>query len=297
MNAGEPMRPIGEDDVQAEVVAALRTDRSLRDAWLSALAAKEYSESEGGEFVTARRSVTTRSGETDVQAEWRHASGNRLHVLVELKLAAAFQPKQGERYRARAETGSARALRVKTVLLAPKAYLACANPEARHFDHRMALEEFAELVPGISALGLTREVLKRLALLQPLGARGLFQSLYLAVANELTRRESQLRILNHPTDWMSLKFQNCPAGVNLNFRIKAAIPEIRVLASYKGDRSRLTDRSDVAKAVVSGGELFLRLRPLSVTDAARSGGHPTPKDVTKIVDSFETLIALWARLQ
>lgn len=93
-----------------------------------------------------------REGETDVLAVFESASGERLGVHVENKLASGvFTPFQPEVLAARAEHWVRNPkygdyLSWKTVLLAPSSFLARNEVVARKFMYRLAHEQVAEFV-------------------------------------------------------------------------------------------------------------------------------------------------------
>jgi hypothetical protein len=78
------------------------------------------------ELVDVERSVVSASGESDLVLTVL-VGGRRVIVLIENKVDAAFQPRQAERYRERAEGLRARlggSSAVVTVLCCPEAYIA-----------------------------------------------------------------------------------------------------------------------------------------------------------------------------
>src|SRR5688572_22073219 len=52
-----------------------------------------------GELVSARRSVTQSTGESDVEVAFKCDDGREVRFLIENKLNVGFQPLQAERYR------------------------------------------------------------------------------------------------------------------------------------------------------------------------------------------------------
>lgn len=142
--AANDLQPYPEAVVDTALVSLLESSESFRAWFLRRVVANDEISTSDVAFRGARRSVYHVNGESDVVAEWRSADGDVV-VLIEDKLNASFQPDQGSRYaeraRALAEAGAAA---VRTVLLAPQQYLRAANPEARKFDVRLALEEVIE---------------------------------------------------------------------------------------------------------------------------------------------------------
>lgn len=79
-------------------------------------------------------------GESDLVVEFLQGD-ERVVALVENKIAAAFQPGQGARYRARAGRLAASGARAVTVLLAPEAYFS--RPGSAEFDVHLGYEALA----------------------------------------------------------------------------------------------------------------------------------------------------------
>ncbi len=292
------MRPISEEDVQCAITNVLVSDAEAVSATIAALEVPGFTAENKVSLVSVQRSVYARDGETDVELDLVNDGHERLRVLIEVKLTAHFQPLQGRRYARRAERQAVEGLIVRTALIAPDAYLKATNPEAIWFDFRVPLEDFvAACTPAApaDAVAVMRDAVARLSVGAALGARGLFSEIYNAVARECEVRGNELRILNRPTAWMSLKHPTLPTGVNLNYRIPAAVAELRVLSSFGGDRARLVRPVGAGEVVRSGGEVFLRLPPLTLTEGARRG-HPTASDVIEVVNAFEKLLKWWSRV-
>jgi hypothetical protein len=293
-----PDLPIGEIDVQVALAASLNQLANLRDEFLLAVNLGPYRDCNEGIFHTAVRSVREIDGESDLVVDWHHNLHGRARVLIEVKLAANFRDRQGERYRERSMRAVLRGdyQAVVTVLVAPRDYLAVANPESRHFDFALPLESFVNWDNARSNnLRVVRDALDRLASGRPLGAKGLFQTLHFALASECARRKNGIVIRNNATDWVSLRYAECPTGMRLNYRIRQGVAEIRILKSYRGDRTLLEGANDARVSTVkSGGELFLKYQTLAVSNAARNG-TPLDDDIVAIVDAFEYLREWWTR--
>lgn len=78
-----------------------------------------------GKIVELNQSRTRRGRETDVEVHWRRSDGQRLLILIENKIEAAFQPQQLEDYHARGQ-GLVRENKIDkycVALLAPSKYL------------------------------------------------------------------------------------------------------------------------------------------------------------------------------
>lgn len=91
----------------------------------------------------AVRSAVTAAGETDVLVRYacEGADGETAAILIESKIAAAFQPNQARRYRKRGEAGKGTQWTgYWTCLVAPERYR-CADGE---FDARISLEDLRD---------------------------------------------------------------------------------------------------------------------------------------------------------
>jgi hypothetical protein len=201
--------PVAERLIDKAWSTYLINSSIVRAKLLHVLGLTQFLDEAGGRIQRAQVSAKEALGETDVLAEWETVSGERLVVLIEDKLNASFQPLQGARYKARAEhLRCSKVATVRTVLVAPDAYLNGANPEARHFDKQISLETVldwmteAEKEHLAPELELAREALRRVAAGLALGAKGLHLDLHQAVAEECERRGNGLRITNNATDWM-----------------------------------------------------------------------------------------------
>lgn len=152
MTSKEPLdlsgTSLGERTLDEAMVAALADSPGFRNAFLSAIGCKQWSDSCGGVLLSASRSVYEAhanprlSGETDVFATWTSRSGLPLDVRIEHKADAQFQERQGERYAARAAVAPERAS--MTVLIAPQRYLDTANVQVRFFRNSIAAEKILE---------------------------------------------------------------------------------------------------------------------------------------------------------
>lgn len=76
-------------------------------------------------MISARRSVTQSTGESDLEVVLAGPEGVAIRLLVENKITAAFQPRQAARYQERGRTYRERedCTDYKTVLVAPARYL------------------------------------------------------------------------------------------------------------------------------------------------------------------------------
>jgi hypothetical protein len=96
------------------------------------------------DLVSAEKSVTTSSGESDLELSVSTNVGV-VKVLIEDKVDAGLQPDQPKRYteRARGYVANRQAAETRTVLVAPKAYLPDGN-DAGGFDYWVSHDEILE---------------------------------------------------------------------------------------------------------------------------------------------------------
>ncbi len=90
-----------------------------------------------GQVTGAARSVTTSTGESDLELTIRH--GSRVtRLLIENKIDAVLQPRQGERYRERAKAyvDNGECDQAVAILIAPEAY----GDRSRGFDRALSYE-------------------------------------------------------------------------------------------------------------------------------------------------------------
>jgi hypothetical protein len=294
----ESIIEVEEADVDRAWQFYLASAPAFRERVLSAVSAERFAEVHGGRFLGARRSVTSATGETDVMAEWVDTGGQRLVLLIEDKLTAGFQRDQGMRYAARAEALAAEA-EVRTILAAPRGYLAAANPESWHFGCKLALEDVLQWMAdsGVDvdvALEKAREGLRRAVTGVALGAKGLFPSVHALLAEELTHRGSDLRITNNATDWIFLIHPSCPVGVEIRYRIRHNIPELAFTPAFQGKLAGvLAACASPLKHSESGSYRFVRSATGPVVSEGASAGRPGAADATAIADSLERLVRWW----
>jgi hypothetical protein len=129
------------------------------------------------ESLSAMRSVTDDSGETDIRVEYLSEKGP-ICLLIENKIDAAFQPNQQNRYESRKRKITAMAF---TILVAPKEYI----KDNHGFDFAISYESLFSYFDG-------------------LGLRGKYKNEILVIAIEKLRRGYQA--IN---DARNLRFQLC----------------------------------------------------------------------------------------
>jgi len=116
----------------------------FRSWWLEQVA---FPNPDRHEFVTAQHSVIDAEGESDLVFEVNDEAGIRWAILIEDKVDAGAQPRQGERYRERGERGVLEDKwdRFVTCIVARESYLA-EQPDARQYDHRISLESIRDVL-------------------------------------------------------------------------------------------------------------------------------------------------------
>jgi hypothetical protein len=241
-----------ERDVDLALVDLLHTSAPFR-AWLLRRVADDMPQA-GAAFLGAWHSVNTPNGESDVEAEWHLASGERLLLLVEDKIGAAFQPEQGLRYRQRAENyvASGRAVRVRTLLAAPAGYPARDPDGAAPFDRHLTLEAVLEWCRseeagerGVYLAGFMEHAIRRFMAAKERGAslngepspgRGKpqYPDVY-AVIHRLLDQRAVGPVLSPsnstPGEWVYLRFDGREPGVSLRWRLPDHWVELVVSAS------------------------------------------------------------------
>jgi hypothetical protein len=289
---GESSRgSLGERDLDRALESFLSHPR-FRERFLAAIGERGL-EAAGGLFIGARRSGSTRGGQTDVVAEWEGAS-RKLVVLIESKLNAGFQPRQGERYKERSVRLVASGWSVKTVLVAPRAYLATANVQATLFEYRLAVEDLVDWIMseigGVSPeLYRLVEALQRVQDSMTLGAKGLYREFHAAVEAECRLRNNGFSIRNKATRVLYITFPGAAPGVALKYRAHTRTPELFIGKAFKGSRSELETRAAPGILIVHANtEMFVR-----IADSPFQGvDTPEPK-ADEVVDALERLLTWW----
>lgn len=107
-----------------------------------------------GECVSAQRSVTQSTGESDLELIFLGASGSRLLVMIENKVAAGFQPMQADRYRMRGSGYIEQQVcdELLTILTAPQDYFG-GTDSTKGFDGRVSYEAILHWFQTKSDLG------------------------------------------------------------------------------------------------------------------------------------------------
>jgi len=95
-----PVDSVVEREIDLLLLMALHSSASFR-----AFVAEKAAGTAGLEFVDAWRGVADQAGESDLCVLFKDADGQRLAVLIEDKIDAAFQPDQAGRYRKRGVLG------------------------------------------------------------------------------------------------------------------------------------------------------------------------------------------------
>jgi hypothetical protein len=154
-------RNVSERDIDFLLLEELVASSPFRAWFLSQLEMPP-----DAELTAAARSVTASAGESDLELTFETGTGD-MRVMIENKLDAVLQPRQGERYaeRAAAYRASGACARTSTVLVAPRAY----GAGSASFDHRVAYEAILAWLethhPGDVRMGykaaLLRQALER----------------------------------------------------------------------------------------------------------------------------------------
>jgi hypothetical protein len=126
---------VQERDIDLLILEQLHTSPSFV-SWIAAKIGIS-----DGTFVDAMHSVFRDGGETDVMLFLDTPEG-RVAVMIEDKIGAQMQPRQGERYHERGEVlcREGKAVRYVTVLCAPEIYLSGIS-ELSAWQHRLPIED------------------------------------------------------------------------------------------------------------------------------------------------------------
>ncbi len=137
-----------ERDIDLLLVELLADSPQFFDWFLSRLGLDA-----DAELLAVEHSVTTQSGESDLEVTFRRGK-RAVKLLIENKLGAAFQPRQSERYRERGEQyvrrGDCDAFH--TVLVAPASYFG-EDETTCGFDHCITLDEVLNWVEQANSFG------------------------------------------------------------------------------------------------------------------------------------------------
>lgn len=154
------MTEVSERDLDFLLAEEVECNPSFA-AWLLDLTDGE------GSIVSIARSVATAYGETDLLIVHEDPEGSRRAIMIENKVAAAFQEFQAERYRRRGEAGVAEGEWASfcTVLIAPRKYLS--DVAEGDFDKLLAYEDIDAFLATMPSN--PRTAFKRRIIAQALG--------------------------------------------------------------------------------------------------------------------------------
>lgn len=292
----ESREQLSESAVDGAIVALLQENNRFGD-WLFHTCFSQGSDlPERPEFISAAASVWQGNGETDIVATWTSSAGQRFTLLIEDKLTAGFQDAQGARYAERAKVLRADGVTCRSLLMAPKAYLAGANPEARFFDLTLALEDVVAAAARCSGqdcphTGVLARTCERVSAGGVLGAKGLHPNLYEVIAEECERRKSGFRITNNATDWIFFDHPQRVKGVEIRYRIAEGLVELAITPAFRGDRDLLM--SQVRPPLVSAASGSYRFVRIPGIVEATPGERRPPfvnMDAARVVQGLELLI-------
>jgi len=138
-----------ERDVDLVVVQLIQTSQEFRD-WLTDRLGFDTAVNE---FRGVKHSVTTATGESDIEAGFQTVEGSNQIALIENKINASMQERQVERYFERGrdylEKGDWHDFSV--TLIAPEAYVS--KSERREFDTVITYEQMMETIQSLELDG------------------------------------------------------------------------------------------------------------------------------------------------
>ena len=134
-----------ERDIDLVFVQLIQTSPEFRDWFIDQI---DFEQSVD-EFLGVRHSVTTDTGESDVEVGFKTVDGENLLVLVENKIDASMQDRQVERYFERGENylSNDEWDAFKVCLIAPKNYVS--ESKRRAFDTVVVYEEIIDETESI----------------------------------------------------------------------------------------------------------------------------------------------------
>lgn len=277
---------LGERDLDIAVMTALAQSTSFRTLFLGAVGAIRFDAPHA--FCFARPGGLEAWGQTDVEARWK-VFGESLTLLIENKLNAAFQTRQGERYQQRASELRSPTHVVVTVLIAPHSRLT-ATPATQPFDVRLSVETIlewlaAERTSFESEIIRLSEALRRTEAQERLGIKGHWPELHAALTRELKGRSSGLTIRNlNPTRLLFIRVPGQPDGRHLRYAAERQIVELCI---DNPDRSYLDNLRNCAGPEITirkGGKAFF---------FRRKDSRVAPSDVVAIADELERVLRWW----
>lgn len=236
--------------------------------------------------VTKVFDTSAGNGETDLFVDVGSAA-----LFVEVKISASFQDNQPARYAARRDLWSRREGKpARTVLAAPRAYLADKPHWASQFDAQVSLESLAGAVPD--DLGHVKT-----ALIQAvdaygagfIGAKGNYPELHDGLHRELARRGIPLRPSPKANtgDWVHLHCSEMK-GVAFDYRIVNGVAVAKQAAGLPVPADAVFEHS--VRRVVRGSTISVphTVVELDVSVAARQG-KATAEDIRVIGRGLELL--------
>ncbi len=154
MSARISIAGVSERDIDLLLLEEFQSSISFQEWFLSQTLGNDASL---GQCVSAVRSVTQSTGESDLEVGFSTPDGRRTRILIENKINAGMQPSQAERYRLR---GDGYILRHEcsayhTILVAPERYFG-ESAGTKGFDHRLTYEELRRWFETAESLGERR---------------------------------------------------------------------------------------------------------------------------------------------
>ena len=145
---------VSERDVDLLLLEEFQSSASFQDWFVTQILG---SGTTLGRCISANRSVTQSTGESDLEVSFATDIGSVTRILIENKVNAGLQPLQAERYRLR---GNAYIVRNEcsayhTVVVAPERYFG-ASASTKGFDHRVTYEQLRTWFENAESIGERR---------------------------------------------------------------------------------------------------------------------------------------------
>lgn len=234
------------------------------------------------QVLTAKRSVTTSSGESDLEIAFTTSEGSHVRLLIENKINTSLQPLQAERYRERGEgyLGRKECSVYRTVIAAPERYFG-SQDTTKGFDVKVSYETIRDWYIRRAGIGDRKHY--KVALLDLAISKGVhgyqpiedapITQFFVAYWN-LARQQAPGLAMNQPdskpsgSDWVYFRSEQLPNGFRLCHKMKVGWVELQILGAglranhiLNSVRQCLEDDMDIA---ATGKSAVIRVKVPSI---------------------------------